>query len=173
MLIGGASVAGGSGVLLVQVTVPVLCVQLQVGPPLALMKVTPLGSASVTVIVAAAVEGPPLCTVSVYVMPLPATAVAGALLVIDRSAEALTVVSAQAWLFALLGSGVGELTSAQLCSVPPSLGAVTRMLIGGASVAGGSGVLLVQVTVPLPCVQLQVGPPLALMKVTPLGSASV
>src|SRR5712692_9881604 len=170
MVIGGAG-PGGRSVLRVQVTTPALCAQTQV-LPLALTKVTPAGSVSVTVIVAAAVEGPPLVTCSVYVSAPPAVTGSGAsLLVIDRSAEAVTVVGAVSQLFSGLGSAVGELTQALLLMLPPSLGAVTTMVIGGAG-PGGRSVLRVQVTTPALCAQTQVLP-LALTKVTPAGSVSV
>src|SRR5712692_10588546 len=170
MVIGGAG-PGGRSVLRVQVTTPALCAQTQV-LPLALTKLTPAGSVSVTVIVAAAVEGPPLVTCSVYVSAPPAVTGSGAsLLVIDRSAEAVTVVGAVSQLFSGLGSAVGELTQALLLMLPPSLGAVTTMVIGGAG-PGGRSVLRVQVTTPALCAQTQVLP-LALTKLTPAGSVSV
>ena len=89
---------------------------------------------------------------------------------IERSAEALTVVDAVAVLLDELGSDVEELTEAALVIMPPSLGAVTRIVMGGA-VPGGR--LLVRVQVTLALVPLQVQPaPLALWKVTPAGSVS-
>lgn len=55
--------AATSAPLRVQVTVPLLCEQVQ-PPPLAALKVRPLGSVSVTVMVPVAVDGPALVTVS-------------------------------------------------------------------------------------------------------------
>src|SRR5439155_797199 len=103
-------------------------------------------------------------------MSVPDVASAGALLVIDRSA-ARTSVFAVAVLLAVLGSEVEELTVAVLVMVPPSLGAVTRIVMGGAA-PGGRVLARVQVTPVL--VPLQVQPvPLAPWKVTPGGSESV
>ena len=92
-------------------------------------------------------------------------------LVIERSAEAMTVVDAVAVLLDESGSEVEELTEAVLVMVPPSLGAVTRIVMGGAA-PGGRVLARVQVTPVL--VPLQVQPaPLAPWKVTPGGSESV
>src|SRR5438552_3201698 len=66
---------------------------------------------------------------------------------------------------------VEELTEAVLPIVPPSLGAVTRIVMGGAA-PGGRVLARVQATPVL--VPLQVQPaPLAPWKVTPGGSESV
>ena len=54
-------------------------------------------------------------------------------MVIDRSAEAVTVVVSLAVLLPLLASLVEELTVAVLLIVPPSLGAVTVMVMMGAA----------------------------------------
>src|SRR5439155_453008 len=133
--------------------------------------VVPGGSGSVTVTLAA-VEGPLLLTTSVYVRFSPGRAGSGAsVLVIERSAEAMTVVDAVAVLLDESGSEVEELTEAVLPMVPPSLGAVTRIVMGGAA-PGGRVLARVQVTPVL--VPLQVQPaPLAPWKVTPGGSESV
>src|SRR5438876_604779 len=80
----------------------------------------------------------------------------------------MTVVDAVAVLLDESGSEVEELTEAVLVMVLPSLGAVTRIVMGGAA-PGGRVLARVQVTPVL--VPLQVQPaPLAPWKVTPGGS---
>src|SRR5437879_1991520 len=82
----------------------------------------------------------------------------------------MTVVDAVAVLLDESGSKVEELTEAVLPMVPPSLGAVTRIVMGGAA-PGGRVLARVQATLVL--VPLQVQPaPLAPWKVTPGGSES-
>src|SRR2546427_3052269 len=77
----------------------------------------------------------------------------------------MTVVDAVAVLLDESGSEVEELTEAVLVMVPPSLGAVTRIVMGGAA-PGGRVLARVQATLVL--VPLQVQPaPLAPWKVTP------
>src|SRR5439155_394492 len=92
-------------------------------------------------------------------------------LVIERSAEAITVADAVEGLGDELGSEVEELTEAVLPMVPPSLGAVTRIVMGGAA-PGGRVLARVQVTLMLEPLQVQ-PVPLAPWKVTPGGSESV
>ena len=88
-------------------------------------KPTPAGNVSVKV-TPVAVLGPALLTLTVYVRLPPATTGSGlSALVIDRSAEAVTVVLAVALLFALLGSASLAVTLALLVIVPPDVGAVT------------------------------------------------
>src|SRR5438093_1137625 len=83
----------------------------------------------------------------------------------------MTVVDAAAELLDESGSEVEELTEAVLVMVLPSLGAVTRIVMGGAA-PGGRVLARVQATLVL--VPLQVQPaPLAPWNVTPGGSASV
>src|SRR5947207_3730230 len=83
----------------------------------------------------------------------------------------MTVVDAVAVLLDESGSEVEELTEAVLVMVLPSLGAVTRIVMGGAA-PGGRVLAPVQVTLVL--VPLQVQPaPLAPSQVTPGGSESV
>src|SRR2546428_14164705 len=83
----------------------------------------------------------------------------------------MAVVDAVAVLLDELGSEVEELTEAVLVMVPPSLGAVTRIMMGGAA-PGGRVLARVQVTLGL--VPLHVQPaPLAPWKVTPGGGESV
>src|SRR5438093_897403 len=83
----------------------------------------------------------------------------------------MTVVDAAAALLDESGSEVEELTEAVLVMVLPSLGAVTRIVMGGAT-PGGRVLARVQATLVL--VPLQVQPaPLAPWKVTPGGSESV
>src|SRR5881628_2155721 len=92
-------------------------------------------------------------------------------LVLDDPAAAMTVVAAVRLLLDELGSEVEELTEAVLVMVLPSLGAVTRIVMGGAA-PGGRVLARVQATLVL--VPLQVQPaPLAPWKVTPGGSESV
>src|SRR5439155_1035324 len=103
-------------------------------------------------------------------MSVPDVASPGTLLVIARSA-ARTVVVAMAVLLAGLGSRVAELTVAVLVIVPPSLGAVTTIVMGSAAPGGR---LLARLQVTLALVPLHVQPvPEALWKVTPAGSVSV
>ena len=86
-------------------TFPVL---LQVQPPLdalTLTNVTPAGRVSVTVTFAAS-EGPLLAASTVYEMLPPAVTVAGPVLVIARSADAVTVASAVSVLLDGSGSDV-------------------------------------------------------------------
>src|SRR5438876_486063 len=91
---------------------------------------------------------------------------------IDRSAEAVTVVDAVAGLLPGVGSEVAALTAAVLVMVPPSLGAVTTIVIVEGVPPVGARLALVQVTLAL--VPLHVQPvPEALWNVTPAGSVSV
>src|SRR5438876_11863579 len=83
----------------------------------------------------------------------------------------MTVVDAVGGVWDESGSEVEELTEAVLVMVLPSLGAVTRIVMGGAA-PGGRVLARVQVTPVL--VPLQVQPaPLAPWKVTPGGGGSV
>src|SRR5439155_789530 len=171
IVMGGAAPGGR---LLARLQVTLALVPLHVQPmPLALWKVTPAGSVSMTVIGAAAVLGPALLTASVYVNVPPAITGSGAsVLMIDRSAEAVTVVDAVAVLLAGLGSEVAALTAAVLVMVPPSLGAVTTIVIVEGVPPVGARLARVQVT--LYSTPLRAQPvPLALWKVTPAGSVSV
>src|SRR3989442_1298258 len=76
----------------------------------------------------------------------------------------MTVVDAVAVLLDELGSEVEELTEAALPMVPPSLGAVTRIVMGGAA-PGGRVLARVQVTLVL--VPLHVQPAFFLMMQRP------
>src|SRR5437667_187640 len=90
---------------------------------------------------------------------------------IDRSAEAVTVVDAVAVLLAGLGSEVAALTVVVLLMVPPPPGAT---LFPYTTLFRSGGRLLARVQVTLALVPLHVQPmPLALWKVTPAGSVSV
>src|SRR5436853_351659 len=83
----------------------------------------------------------------------------------------MTVVDSVSVLLAASGSDTLSLHDALPILVPPSLGAVTRIVMGGAA-PGGRVLARVQVTPGL--VPLQVQPaPLAPWKVTPGGSESV
>ena len=100
-----------------------------------------------------------------------AVTVAGPVLVMDRSADPVTVVLAVAVSLAGLGSGVADETVALLVSVPAWPGAVTTMVITGA-VDPAVSVGRVQVTETLPAL-LHVQPaPMAETNVTPAGSVS-
>src|SRR5947209_8323316 len=77
----------------------------------------------------------------------------------DRSAEAVTVVDAVAVLLAGLGSEVEELTAAVLVMVPPSLGAVTTIVMGGGAPPVGARLARVQVTLALVPLLFQPAPP--------------
>src|SRR2546428_781864 len=83
----------------------------------------------------------------------------------------MTVVDAVAVLLDELGSEVEELTEAALPLVPPPLGAVTRIVMGGAA-PGGRVLARAQVTPALEPLHVQPAP-LAPWKVTPGGSESV
>ena len=88
------------------------------------------------------------------------------------SAEAMTVVGSVAVLLDELGSEVDALTVAVLEIVPPSLGALTVIVIVEGVLPVGARLARVHVTLAL--VPLHVQPaPLALWKVTPAGSVSV
>src|SRR5437667_8217725 len=103
-------------------------------------------------------------------MSVPDVASPGTLLVIARSA-ARTVVVAMAVLLAGLGSEVAALTVAVLVIVPPSLGAVTTIVMGGAAPGGR---LLARLQVTLALVPLHVQPtPLAPSVVTPARRQSI
>src|SRR2546422_6521876 len=100
-------------------------------------------------------------------MSVPAVAVAGPVLVIDRSAWPPTVVVAVAVLLAVLGSGVTEVTVAVLVIVPVVVGlTVTAIVI--VAVVAAARLARVQVTVPPDWVHVQPAPE-ALTKVTPAG----
>jgi hypothetical protein len=94
-----------------------------VQPPVLETKVRFAGVVSATE-TPVAVLGPLLVTVTVYVMLLPAVAVAAPVLVIERSAAAPVVVEAVAELFAGVGSGVVDETVAVLVIVPEKTGLV-------------------------------------------------
>ena len=91
-------------------------------------------------------------------------------MVIERSAEAVTVVVSVAVLLPVFASLVEELTVAVLVIVPPSLGAVTTMVMAVA--APGAKLARVQVTTPPAWLQVQPLPE-ALTNVTPAGSVSL
>src|SRR5204863_108097 len=92
-------------------------------------------------------------------------------LVIERSAEAMTVVVAVAVVLVEVGSEVEELVVVIEMGVASSRGAVTRIVMGGAA-PGGRVLARVQVTLVLVPLQFQPAP-LAPWKVTPGGSESV
>jgi len=139
--------------------------------PLADTNVTPAGNVSVTDRFAAS-DGPLSTTTSEYDTDDPATTVAGPLLVIARSADAVTPVVTELELFAATGSAVADDTLALSVKVAPCAGAVTVTVMAGADVPVASAGL-VQVTETFPLF-VQVQPvPVALTNVTPAGSVSV
>ena len=139
--------------------------------PVAETNVTPAGKVSETVSEAAS-EGPLLSTSSEYETAAPATTVAGPVLVILRSADAVTVVPATEVLLPGVGSAVVEDTEAVLDSAAAWLGAVTTTVIAGA-VAPVTSAARVQLTDTLP-VFVHVQPvPAAETNVTPAGMESV
>src|SRR5881396_2189084 len=103
-------------------------------------------------------------------MGLLTVAVAGPVLVIDRSAEATMVVDADAVLLAVFGSASLPLTEAVLVMVPAVAGAVALMVI--VALAPEGRLPTEQVTVPDACVQVP-WLELAETEVTPLGRVSV
>jgi hypothetical protein len=139
--------------------------------PVADTNVTPAGSASVMVRLAAS-EGPLFVTTSEYATDDPATTLAGPALAIARSALAVTVVEALAVLFAGSGSAVVEDTLAVSDSDPAWAGAVTVTVMAGALVPAVR-VALVQVTETLPVFEQAQPAPVADTKVTTAGSVSV
>src|SRR3954462_13230585 len=79
------------------------------------------GTASVSETVDAA-DGPLFVSVTVYVMSVPATAVAGPLLLMVRSADADTVAGAVWLLLFKFGSALSPVAVAVLLSVPVKVG---------------------------------------------------
>ena len=150
-------------------TLPVL-VQVQPAPA-ADTKVTPAGRVSVTE-TAAASDGPLSTTDNEYVTLAPATTVAGPVLVIARSAEAVTPVVIEDVLFAGTGSAVVDDTEAVLVSEAVCAGAVTTTVMVGAvtPVASAGWVQVTDVLATLVHVQPV---PAADTNVTPAGRVSV
>ena len=146
-----------------QVTMPALVVP----PPLALTNVPVLGNVSDTMTLVA-VEGPAFVTMTVYVKFCAAVTRLVADLVMDTSANGLTVVmTGGVRLFVGVGSGVEFVTAAKLVSDAPNVGAVTtsvKLVEAPLTSVAMDG----QVTAPL----LLVPPLVALTKVTPLGKVS-
>jgi hypothetical protein len=93
-------------------------VQVNVGPLFCVTetKVVFAGSGSLMTVLGA-LDGPAFATFSVYVMVLPATAVADAVLAIERSALRVSVVLTVD-VFGVVGSGDDEVTVAVLVIVP-------------------------------------------------------
>src|SRR3954454_3898942 len=101
-----------------------------------------------------------------------AVTVAGPVFVIDRSADAVTVVGVDDVLFARFGSDVAAPTVAELVSEAACAGAVTTtVMVGAVAPVGRTGRVHVTETLPL-LVQTQPAP-VAETNVTPLGSTSV
>ena len=159
------ALAPDASVPALQVTVPEALVQ----PLEAETNVTPAGRVSVTTTPVAGL-GPLLLAVTVYVMVLPATAEAGPVFVIDRSAEAVTLVVAVAVLSPLVGSGSLALIVAVFVMLPPVAGAVAVMVI--VALAPDASVPTAQTTVPEALVQVP-WVELADTNVTPAGRVSV
>ena len=143
----------------------------QVQPvPVADTSTTPTGRVSVTARPVAS-EGPRLSTASWYVTAPPATTVAGPVLAIARSADAVTAVSAVEVLFAGSGSAVVAVTDAVFDRVAACAGAVTTTVIVGA-VTPVASAGLVQLTETLPTLVHVQPAPVADTKVIPTGSES-
>ena len=98
---------------------------------------------------------------------VPVVAVAGPVLVMARSVEAMTEVVADAVLLAAFGSASLPLTVAVFVMLPPFAGAVALIVIEALAPEASEPTL--QVTVPEALVQ----PELADTKVTPAGRVSV
>src|SRR5262249_42393388 len=92
--------------------------------PVALTNVTPAGSVSATRTLAAS-EGPALATVRDQATVPAAATVAGPVLAIDRSADAVTPVVTDEALFVRSGSGVVLATAAVLGGVAACAGALS------------------------------------------------
>ena len=168
-MVGAVAPAASAGRVQVTDTFPTL---VQVQPaPVADTNVTPTGSVSVTDRFAAS-DGPLFTTTSEYDTLLPATTVAGPVLVIARSADAVTLVTAVEVLFAGFGSAVVEATEAVFVSDAAWVGAVTVTVIVGA-VAPAASAGRVQVTETLPTLVHVQPVPVADTKVTPAGSVSI
>src|SRR4051794_9329924 len=150
-------------------TLPVL---VQVQPvPVADTNTTPAGSVSDTVTLAAS-DGPSFTTDTEYDSAPAAVTVGGPVLVIARSAEAVTLVLAAAVLLPRFGSAVVDDTDAEFVRVVVWAGAVTTTAMVGA-VAPATRVAAVQVADAFPAL-LQLQPvPEADTNVTPAGSVSV
>ena len=168
VIVGAVTPVASAGRVQVTDTLPAF---VQVHPvPVAETKVTPAGRVSATDRFAAS-DGPLFTTPSEYVTAPDAATVAGPDLVIARSAEAVTVVLADAVLFRGFGSAVVDEMMAVLVNDAAWGGAVTTTVMVGA-VAPVASVGLVQVTETLPTF-VQVQPdPVAETKVTPAGSVS-
>jgi hypothetical protein len=146
----------------VQLTTPLVFTP----PPVALTKLTPAGSVSVTTTLLA-LDGPKFVTDIVYTRLLDAGTLAVPVLPRPTSAAGVTVVMTGAvTLFVEFGSTVGELALAVFVSVPLA-GAVTVTVT--LLTWPLAKVPNVQLTTPL----LLAPPPLALTNVTPNGSVSV
>jgi hypothetical protein len=169
VMVGAVLPAAAEATVQVTETLPVL---LQAQPvPEAEMNVTPAGSVSVTDRFAAS-DGPLLWTTRLYVTVPPAVTEPGPVLMIDRSADAVTVVATVEVLLAGFGSAVVEDTDAVLDSAAACAGAVTTTVINGA-VAPVANVALVHVTDTLPALVHTQPVPDADTNVTPAGSVSV
>jgi hypothetical protein len=143
----------------------------QVHPvPVADTNVTPAGSVSATDRFAAS-DGPLFTTTREYETLLPATTVAGPVLVIARSATAVTPVVTDEVLFAGTGSAVVEDTEAVFVKDPACAGAVTTTVIVGA-VAPAANAGRVQVADTFPTFEQAQPVPVADTNVTPAGSVS-
>jgi hypothetical protein len=138
--------------------------------PVAETNVTPAGRVSATDTFAAS-DGPLSVTTSEYDTPAPATTVAGPVLTMARSADAVTVVTATEVLFPGTGSVVALETVAVFDRLAPCTGAVTTTVIVGAAVpVASAGRVHVTDTFPtLPHVQPV---PVAETNVTPAGRVS-
>ena len=169
MITGAVTPVAKAALVQVTDTLPVFA-QAQPVPP-ADTNVTPAGSVSVTVRLAAS-DGPSFVTVSEYATEPPATTVGGPSLAIARSALAVTVVVTVEELLPGTGSAVVDATDAVFDSEPAWFGAVTVTVITGAD-APVVRAARVQVTDTLPVFAHAQPVPVADTNVTPAGRVSV
>jgi len=138
--------------------------------PPALTKVEPGGNVSVTVIVVATL-GPEFVTETVYVSIPPAFGDIGSrVITMPRSADAPTLETTFAVLFAVTGSPVIEETLTVSVASPPAAGASATIVIAGAAPVGSAAA--VHVTTSAAWVHVQ-PVPIALTNVAPGGNVSV
>ena len=144
-----------------------------------LAPVMPAGRVSVTT-TAWASDGPALLARTVQAICCPATALAGPVLLIERSAEVWTGVLVLVWLSVLSGSGVVALTDTELvidgATTPGATTAATSMVALPAEAMVGSGQVAVVVPSGLAWIVHAGAPPpatAAAIPVSPAGRTSV
>ena len=167
--VGAVAPVASAGRVQLTETLPVLVHTQPV--PVADRNVTPVGSVSAIVTLAES-DGPLFTTTSEYATEPPATTVAGPVLVIARSADAVTVVLTVELLLPGVGSFVVDATAPVLVRTAACAGAVTVTVMVGA-VAPAARAARVQLTETLPVLVQTQPPPAADTKVTPAGRVSV